>query len=174
MLKTGDDRFYQKYSEYRDALTSQPHIVIIQFGTNDVMHPQWSESAFVSEYVTFIERFMDLDTCPSIYLIIPEPSYDDTEDDTAADIVSRRLVKQRINHILPDLIREIGSVTNAVLIDGFSVMGGSGFTRLDAYGPDFLHLNDLGYIGVAHAVAELLATHERFYFITQKMQLSIA
>ena len=170
MFNTGDDRFYQKYSEYHDALNSKPHLVIIQFGTNDVMHPAWSESVFVSEYVTFIERFTELDTCPSVYLIVPEPSYDDIEENSD----SRMLVKNRINKVLPKLIREIASVTNTVLIDGFSIMGGNGFTRLDAFGPDNLHLNDLGYIGMAHGIAESLAEHENFYFITQKMQSSTA
>ena len=174
VFDTGDNRFYQRYPEYRDAMESKPHIVIIQFGTNDVMHPDWSETVFVAEYVTFIEKFVDMDTCPSIYLIVPEPSYDVIEDDGSELNASRTLVKRRINTVLPRLLREISSLTNTVLIDGFSIMGGNGFTRLDAFGPDSLHLNDLGYIGVAHGIAESLAEHEKFYFITQKMQSSTA
>lgn len=169
MFKTGDDRFYQKYSEYREAVHSKPHIVIIQFGTNDVMHPAWNETTFVKAYVAFIDHFKGLETCPSIYLIVPE-AYIDVNAETENS--SRELIRNRINRLLPKLIREIASVTNSVLIDGFSIMGGNGFTRKDAYGPDNLHLNDLGYIGIAHGIAEALAEHEKFYFITQKVQSS--
>jgi lysophospholipase L1-like esterase len=174
VFDTGDDRFYQKYSEYKNAMESKPHIVIIQFGTNDVMHPDWSETVFVAAYVTFIEKFVNMDTCPSIYLIVPEPSYDMIEDDRSELRSSRILVKQRINTVLPRLLREISSLTNTVLIDGFAIMGGNGFTRLDGYDVDFLHLNDLGYTGIAHGVAESVALHEKFYFISQKMQSSYA
>ena len=153
-------------------MESKPHIVIIQFGTNDVMHPGWSETVFVAEYVAFIEKFVDMDTCPSIYLIVPEPSYDVIEQDGSQLSASRTLVKRRINTVLPRLLREISSLTNTVLIDGFAIMGGNGFTRLDGFNVDYLHLNDLGYVGIAHGVAESVALHEKFYFISQKMQSS--
>ena len=172
MFKTGDDRYYQKYMEYREAVHSKPHIVIIQFGTNDVMHSAWNETAFVRAYVTFIDHFKGLETCPSIYLIVPEAFYDNIEVNTDTDNTDRVMIRNRINRLLPKLIREIASVTNSILIDGFSIMGGNGFTRRDAYGPDNLHLNDLGYIGIAHGIAEALAVNEKFYFITQKVQLS--
>lgn len=174
VFDTGDNRFYQRYNEYKDAMESRPHIAIIQFGTNDVMHPDWSETVFVAQYVTFIEKFVDMDTCPSIYLIVPEPSYDVIEDDGSELSASRTLVKQKINTVLPRLLREISSLTNTVLIDGFAIMGGNGFTRLDGYDVDYLHLNDLGYTGIAHGVAESVALHEKFYFISQKMQSSYA
>lgn len=174
VIDTGDSRFYERYIEFKDAMESKPHLVIIQFGTNDVMHPKWSETVFVAEYVTFIEKFVDMDTCPSIYLIVPEPSYDVIEEDGTDLSAYRTLSKQRINVVLPRLLREISSLTNTVLIDGFAIMGGNGFTRLDGYGSDYLHLNDLGYIGIAHGVAESVAIHEKFYFISQKMQSSYA
>ena len=184
MMKTGDDRYYQKYSEYREAVQSKPHIVIIQFGTNDAMHPAWDEAAFVHAYVTFIKQFKALETCPSIYLIVPEAYYESIEKNSDSDSDSDSdpdpnpnekagvIFRQRINSILPKLIRKIASMTNSVLIDGFSIMGGDGFTRRDAYEPDNVHLNDLGYVGIAHGIAESLAVHEKFYFITQKVQSS--
>lgn len=180
MMKTGDDRYYQKYNEYREAVKSKPHIVIIQFGTNDVMHPAWNETAFVHAYVTFIKQFKALETCPSIYLIVPEAYYEsieknsdpDSDSDPDPNEKARVIFRHRINSLLPKLIRKIASITNSVLIDGFSIMGGDGFTRRDAYGPDDVHLNDLGYVGIAHGIAEVLAVHEKFYFITQKYQSS--
>ena len=63
MVRTGDMP-YQEREAYKNALNSQPDIVIIQLGTNDSKPQNWNEEQYVADYVEMAKEFMKLESAP--------------------------------------------------------------------------------------------------------------
>lgn len=168
------ERDYRQKKQYATAMSSMPHIVIVQFGTNDVMAPSWDEKAFIADYCHLISEFKALSSQPTVYINIPTAvcfTHDDVAKSDEAEErsrVRRNEIILRVNVQLPPIIRRVATLTNSTVIDLFSAMGGALLQRTDAYDSGNVHLNDLGYLGVAHEVANTLALHEDFTFISQR------
>ena len=167
---------YRTTADFTTAMGSLPHIAIVQFGTNDVLNACWDEKAFIADYCDFINNLKALPSRPSIYINIPTPLYfkqnevvESGEVEEKARIELNKIVVDqvyKVNVILPPIIRKIGVLTDSVVIDLFTAMGGAQRTRTDALSDDSLHLNDLGYLGVAHEIARVISEHEKFDFIS--------
>lgn len=165
MSKSLESTTYWGSPEHALALTSHPHIVILQFGSNDVAIPEeWDEVAFRKDYSSMIRSFQALPSAPHVYICIPPPLY---ESDNGCDDSERQLrrcfFKFMLNSVLPGIIREIAQAEkNVFTIDNFSALGGVKLSRPDAVNPDHLHPTDLGYLAIAHEVAYTLSLHEDF------------
>jgi lysophospholipase L1-like esterase len=167
------DRDYRLKKQYATAMSSQPHIVIVQFGTNDADAGCWDEKKFIADYCELISKFKALSSQPTVYVNIPTAVYvaqDDIVKSDEAEEQNRKRTNEfitRVNVLLPPIIRKIAALTNSTVIDLFTAMGGAQLKRRDAFDLDDMHLNDLGYLGVAHEIAYTLAEHENFALISR-------
>jgi acyl-CoA thioesterase I len=144
-------RNYWNLPQYHLAMGSHPHIVVIQFGTNDVLNDYWDEEKYRKDYTDMIIRFKNLSSKPTVYVNIPSPVY---FEDSALN---------RVNTILPGIVRDIAKKAgDLVVIDLFELMGGKSRSRNEAMNKDGLHANDLGYTAIAHYIANTIANHEHF------------
>jgi lysophospholipase L1-like esterase len=173
VIKGCADRDYRRTKQYATVMSSQPHIVIVQFGTNDADAGCWDEKAFIADYSELISKFKALSSQPTVYMNIPTAVYfarDDIVKSDEAEEQNRIRTNDfitRINVQLPTVIRKIAAVTNSTVIDLLTAMGGAQLRRRDAFDADNMHLNDLGYLGVAHEIAFTLAEHENFSLISR-------
>ncbi len=75
MLKKGD-KPYWGLDAFKDALTYNPHVVIIKLGTNDTKPRNWRYSdEYVADYLEMIKRFENLPSEPKIWICLPAPAY---------------------------------------------------------------------------------------------------
>ena len=137
---------------YAAAVSSSPHVVVIQFGTNDVLHEKFDEENFTREYLEIITTFKELPSKPSLYLNIPPPAYN-----------MAALSNSLINVKLPQLCRKIAILADVIVIDVFTLLGGSSFSYPAAMVE--LHPNELGYLVMAHEIAATISKHENFTLI---------
>ena len=75
------DKPYMTVSKYREALESEPDIVLLMFGFNDSKKSIWDGNRFMIDYHRLIRSFENLPSTPKIYLMIPPPLYLDTYRD---------------------------------------------------------------------------------------------
>ena len=146
------------------ALKSYPHIVIIEFGTNDMMSGNfWNEKDFIHDYTELINKFKKLKSEPTVYLSIPGPVYNDISKCETPDQIEQigRFIKG-VNVELPIILRKIALSTNSTIIDLFKVMGGVHLKARDAMNVDNLHPNDFGYTKIAHEIAFIISNTENF------------
>jgi len=66
---------YEALPEYKKALQSEPNVVIIALGTNDVKPQNWKQDKYVHDYQEMISAFQALPTKPLIYLSLPPPVF---------------------------------------------------------------------------------------------------
>jgi lysophospholipase L1-like esterase len=167
------DPDYRETKQYATVMCSQPHIVIVQFGTNDAHAGCWDKKAFIADYIELISKFKALSSQPTVYINIPTALYNAQDDIVKSDEAEEQNRIRtndfitRINVQLPTIIRKIAALTNSTVIDLSTAMGGTQLRRRDAYDADNMHLNDLGYLGVAHEIAFTLAEHENFSLISR-------
>jgi hypothetical protein len=103
------DRSYWGTPELQLALSSHPHIVVVQFGTNDVaVEEEWDEDAFRRDYGDLLAAFMRLPSRPSVYVCVPPPLYETDEgcdgDGKDEDKPRRCWFKPMLNTVLPDIV----------------------------------------------------------------------
>ena len=162
------DRSYWGTPELQLALSSHPHIVVVQFGTNDVaVEEEWDEDAFRRDYGDLLAAFTRLPSRPSIYVCVPPPLYETDEgcdgDGKDEDKPRRCWFKPMLNTVLPDIVRDIARKAGATaVIDNLAALGGPELARPDAVNGDLLHPTDLGYLAIAHEVAYTISLHENF------------
>ena len=163
---TKDDLNYRNEAQYAQAIKSHPHVVILQFGTNDMMHGVWNEESFVINYSELISKFRGLASKPTVYLITPPPMYCDEKVKTEfekEDCGERKENNDRLNTAIQKVITK----NKIIKIDAFSAMGGKELKRKDLFTEDNLHPNDLGYTSLAHTVAFVMSQNEDFEFISK-------
>jgi len=76
MMTTGDNPYWNTQS-YKNAIASNPQIVLIMLGTNDAKTYQWNQTQYTNDYNTMIQNFKNLASKPTVYAMIPVPLYKD-------------------------------------------------------------------------------------------------
>ena len=78
MLKKGDNPYWRT-GPLKQALASQPAIVVLMLGTNDAKYRNWGplHAEFPIDYMAMVNDFKNLSTTPKIYLMVPPPLYQD-------------------------------------------------------------------------------------------------
>jgi lysophospholipase L1-like esterase len=155
---------YWVLDEYEGALSSHPHIVVIQFGTNDFFRmdkKKYNDAKFVSNYVELIHNFQVLVSKPTVYINTPSPFYADKSKNAHEEYYNRML-----NIELPSVTRRIADLTGAILIDNFEAFGGLKYlNKPGTMKDDKVHPNNLGYTIMAHNIASVIISHENFTLI---------
>lgn len=128
--------------QYREALASQPDVVVIKLGTNDSKPENWKYKAeYLPNYVEFVQHFQALSSRPAIWLCYPVPAFSEAWG------VSDQVIREEI---IP-MIDEVAKQTGARIIDLYSALQGGGEMF-----PDTIHPNAEGAAVIAATVAKAL------------------
>lgn len=78
MLKKGDNPYWRT-GPLKQALASEPTIVVLMLGTNDAKVRNWAphSSEFPGDYMEMVNDFKNVSTKPKVYLMVPPPLYQD-------------------------------------------------------------------------------------------------
>ncbi len=141
LLRRGDQP-YVETSAYRQALASEPDIVIIMLGTNDAKPENWIYSEdYVSDYCDLIDRFQELSTHPEVWICKPVPAFEDRWN------ISPTVIRDEI----PPMIDEIATLRDVKVIDLYQPLLPYG----DLF-PDGIHPNTEGAGIMAQTLAMFL------------------
>ena len=145
---------YWNTTLYRDALNSDPNIVIILLGTNDAKESNWNENLFIHDYKLLIQSFQSLSTNPKIYICTTPPAYSN-----GLFGIQQKIINEKLSNI----IENIAIDSNLRIIDLFNHLGGNKLYKkylfinesipLYTKKNDGIHPNDYGYLEISHAIA---------------------
>lgn len=86
-LKNGSDP-YIKTSQYKNSLSYNPDIVIIQLGSNDSRYYNYAKiDQFVTDYTDIVKSYKNLASKPIIYISLPPTVFSKNFDISQAEIV---------------------------------------------------------------------------------------
>lgn len=154
MLKAGGYSYWDDHL-YKDALASNPDIIVIELGTNDSKRWLWDShgAEFKTDYKALIKSFQDLPSKPEIWigLLIPGENAD-------WDIFNS-YIKDKVN----PQIKEIAIETGLGLIDLYTELKNN---KAAWYLTDSVHPSVAGAGIIAQKVKEML--------LMQKPEITIA
>lgn len=141
LLKKGDFPYWNE-SAFTNAKEFNPHIVIIELGTNDSKPQNWVyKNEFFSDFVDLVSEFRKINPKMQIYLCLPPPVFKDGYG------ITNSIIR---DNILP-LIDSVSKVAKTLLIDNNTPMLGMS----DLF-PDGIHPNAAGYTVMAKAAMEAI------------------
>jgi lysophospholipase L1-like esterase len=143
-LKKGT-RPYNEQPAFRDVLSFEPNVIVIELGTNDTNAKSWPshKDEFIADYLDLIRNFQALKTKPRIYLIRPTPLFRDRGKVYDSDKILTGEVIPRID--------EIARRKHLPLIDLYAALDNKG-----ALFPDGVHPNAEGARLMAQKVYQAL------------------
>ena len=113
-LKESNDPYWGT-QEYINSQSFAPDIVVIMFGTNDLMNHNWSyEDKFISDYSDLINIYKNLESRPTVYICYPPPIFGEISGITDAHIR---------NQLLP-MIDQIATINGVQIIDNYNSLIG--------------------------------------------------
>ena len=139
------DAPYINESYYKQALSSEPDIVIIMLGTNDSKPHNWTQAlqaTFKSDYKNLVQSFVDLPNNPKVYIVTP-----------IGAILDNFGIRESI--IAPQIrpqIREVAAELNLPVIEFESVLEGN----KSYYLGDGIHPSRSGYDVMSSAFYDIL------------------
>ena len=136
-----DDRTYTKTSNYKESLESNPDIVIILLGTNDItakgIQTDEGKKTFKDDYALLIKDYANCGTNPKIMLVSPLSSVDGNNKHD-----NRNAINERVQ--IP-IIESLANEYQITYLDGHFYT--ATWTRTDI--GDGLHPSDSGYTKLA-------------------------
>jgi len=146
MLKQGDNPYWNQQA-YKNALASNPAVVVIMLGTNDAKPYNWVYGGNYSrDYASMIESFRVLPSKPAIHINTPPPVYIDGQFSIS---------QHNVNDVIVPLVWQIAAENKVGLIDVFNATGGLQLTHPNWF-YDGIHPNADGNAGIAAPVAAAL------------------
>ena len=143
-----DDRAYTKTSRYQESLKSNPDIVIILLGTNDIttkgIETEEGKNTFRDDYASLIRDYQNCGTNPKIMIVSPLSSVDQNNKHD-----NRNSINERIQ--IP-LIEFLANEYGITYLDGHFYT--ATWTRTDL--GDGLHPSDSGYLKLAKFFANAI------------------
>ena len=156
-----DDRAYTRTSRYRESLESNPDIVIILLGTNDItakgIETEEGKNTFRNDYALLIQDYLNCGSNPKIFLVSPLSSVDGNNNHD-----NRNAINERVQ--VP-LIESLANEYALTYLDGHFYT--ATWTRTDL--GDGLHPSDSGYVKLAKFFANAIIGYvENFNGIIQE------
>ena len=148
---------YWNTNEYQQSLDSNPAVVIMMLGTNDVS-PAWStrdDTAFVKDYTDLLLSYRKLPSQPTIFLAIPPPIYDHKKDFVITNNVPA-LITDIANHVR---LAEDTGTGGVHVVDVHGLMGGMERNCREYFMDDGVHPNEEGYMVMASHINDVLRTY---------------
>ena len=141
LLKRGDMPYW-KQIEYKNAMHSDPKIVVIMLGTNDTKTQNWQyREDYIKDYTTLIHQFKSLPTKPKIWICLPPPAFKEVWG------IRDSIIE---NDMIP-MIKTIAHQTHVPIIDNNTL-----FLDKPQYFPDYIHPNEAGAKLLAQNVAKYI------------------
>lgn len=148
---------YWETAEFNNSLLSEPDIVVIMLGTNDVIQAWWSKerSDFIPDYSDLICRYRQLRSRPKVIIATPPP--------VLIDLVWDGMLKDAINGELQRLIATVARTNGLVpVIPVFKAfadhcdLDSPNCSWITGHG-DGCHPSDRGYLQIAREVYKAIA-----------------
>ena len=143
-----DERAYTKTSKYQESLESNPDIVIILLGTNDItakgIETEEGKNTFRDDYELLIKDYLNCGSNPKIMLVSPLSSVDGNNNHD-----NRNAINERVQ--IP-LIESLANEYGLTYLDGHFYT--ATWTRTDL--GDGLHPSDSGYVKLAKFFANAI------------------
>ncbi len=147
LLSTGDTP-YIKTSEYTNAGSFNPNIVVIMLGTNDSKDANWANhSTFSSDYAAMIAHYRALSSHPQVYVITAPYMYGTGFGGNSSSVLNNQIAPLEV---------QIAADNNAPLADVHTATSGH---------PEWfpgVHPNDAGAGGIAAAVEAAILGPEKY------------
>ena len=70
------NRPYTVEKLYQQSLDFRPEIVVILLGSNDSKEMNWDKEKYVNDYGEIIDSYLNLDSAPKVYLLVPPPVFE--------------------------------------------------------------------------------------------------
>lgn len=61
---------------YKQSLSFSPDIVVILLGSNDSKKNNWNKEKYVKDYGEIIDSYLQLDSAPKVFMLIPPPAFE--------------------------------------------------------------------------------------------------
>lgn len=106
---------YTKEKLYRQSLDFQPDIVVIMLGSNDSKENNWNKEKFVKDYCEIISSYLQLESSPKVYALIPPPLFE------VRGKVMWRLRKDVMANEIDPAVKEVADKMGIRCIDMYSV-----------------------------------------------------
>jgi lysophospholipase L1-like esterase len=148
---------YWDTDAWQTALNSKPDIVTIMLGTNDAKYFNWEGiqqnlgDYYGLDYADMALKLRGLRPIPDVYVLVPPPLYDPYPFDMNATI---------INQIFPVLVRDVGAVVHAGVIDIYSAILGSNMTTAELT-CDGCHPTDAANQIIAQTIADVIVSSKK-------------
>ena len=143
-LLSDGDMPYGEEDFAAESLQSDANIVILMLGTNDSKAANWDAKKYREEYVQFVQAYLDMESQPKVYVMIPPKVFLDGEDNgNCNDTIIRE-------EIAP-IITEVAAETGAELIDLYTLT-----EKHPEWFADGLHPNAEGNREIAKCICSVL------------------
>ncbi|MGL4420646.1 MAG: GDSL-type esterase/lipase family protein [Gemmataceae bacterium] len=137
------DKPYTDTQEYKDALASQPRVVVICLGTNDTRPNNWKHADdFVTDYTNLVKSFTALKPAPKVFVCTPPPAFPGEGG----------IETQRIKLGVVPKVQEVAKDQSLTVIDLFEACTG----KSNLF-PDKVHPNPSGAALIARTVKKAIA-----------------
>ena len=144
-------RYYGDEQAYQTSLDFQPNIVLMMLGTNDASsyyvsnysQTGWNDDVkaeFKKDYSGLLESYLDLESEPKVYIVLPSYSYEVTEyTDEYGELIVLNRQSNLENYVIPAL-KEIADEYDLDIIDMQSFT-----SNHKEWFPDKIHPDRIGY-----------------------------
>jgi lysophospholipase L1-like esterase len=106
LLSTGNYP-YTGTELYTNSLAEEADIYVIMLGSNDSKPEFWNKEQFILEYTEFIRGYLDLDSAPTVYVMIPPRVYVEQDGGNCDDTTIGGELTEAINQISAELGIEV-------------------------------------------------------------------
>ena len=147
-VTNSEDRAYTKTSRYKESLTSQPDIVIILLGTNDIttkgINTDEGKKVFKDDYAKLVRDYENCGSRPKIMVVAPLSSVDGNNNHDGRNDMNEKIQ-------IP-IIKELSIEMRLTFLDAHTYT--ATWTRTDI--GDGLHPSDSGYVKLARFFANAI------------------
>mmetsp|Transcript_60169 Transcript_60169/g.169752 ORF Transcript_60169/g.169752 Transcript_60169/m.169752 type:complete len:357 (+) Transcript_60169:104-1174(+) len=153
----GTRQSYRETVEFNNSLLSEPDIVVIMLGTNDVIEAFWPKhrSDFIPDYSDLIRRYRQLRSRPKVMIATPPP--------VLIDLVWEGMLKDAINGELQGMIETVARMNGLLpavpVFKAFADhcdLDSPNCSWITGHG-DGCHPSDRGYLQIAREMYEAIA-----------------
>ena len=143
-LQSSADMPYTNEKHFAASRSEDADVVIIMLGTNDSKASFWDKENYTKEYEAFIKGYMDMESSPEVYIMIPPRVYAEVKSDYDCD-------NAVVSGELREAVVSLGATLGVEVIDLYSVTDGH-----PEWFPDGLHPNADGNYAIAEEIARVI------------------
>ena len=98
---------YTKSNLFEASRQEKADVYVIMLGSNDSKPEFWNKEQFVTEYTEFIRGYLELDSAPTVYVMIPPRVYIEQDGGNCDDATIGGELTNAVNQIAAELSIEV-------------------------------------------------------------------